>query len=522
MFSRSLPKTYLLMPLLLAMITGGCATREFVQTEVNQIGKRIEGLEGLLALATQRLDTHSSQLGTSENRLTQAEQNAAALAKRNDETQSGLADANQRMNGIAADVLSTRTQIESSSAEIARSHQRLDQVDARIDQTNRRLQGTVAAMAMADGRIVALETQPRAASMPVYVTTLATPPMAMQAVAEANLTASAVAMPAVTTDTSVTAIAPVEAVAASHPAAMVATDSAAAPVAPPALAVSPMESANSRLDQIAALLAAADQKIAANAGALDAAVARVLGLEQGLATTDQRTRGSEDELKQAQQKLSQVATQLGDAQTLIQNNSDALAQAGKRIDQTETGLTKVVAQLESGEKNLAESNQRIALAEDGLKQQNDRLSKNEADDTRVSTLAQEALDRAQAAHKLAEGKLVFEAELAGDIATFGFEKTRLSEESKQKLTEFANRLKAENRNVYIEIQGHTDSSGPKMTNLMLSRQRAEQVRDYLHQEAGIPLHRLAAVAYGETRPVADNKTKAGRIQNRRVVLVVLK
>jgi len=52
------------MPLLLTMMASGCATREFVQAEVIQVGKRIEGLEGLVALATQRLDIHSSRLGT--------------------------------------------------------------------------------------------------------------------------------------------------------------------------------------------------------------------------------------------------------------------------------------------------------------------------------------------------------------------------------------------------------------------------------------------------------------------------
>lgn len=547
MYAPSLPKSFLLLPLLLAMLASGCATREFVQTEVNQVGKRIEGLEGLVALATQRLDIHSSRLGTSENRLTQAEQNAAALAKRNDETRSGLDDANQRINGIAADVVSTRGQIESSSLEIARSHQRLDQVDARIDQTNRKLQGTVATIAMAESRITALETQQRAAAA---ASAEATPSSKPAATAPSHA-APVLAMPAAAVEPSVTVAAapPVAAVepavapahvpaqtpvqtptepAVANPAvanpvvAMVAADAATAPVAQTPVADSPMESTNSRLDQIAALLAAADQKIAANTGALDAAVARVSGLEQGLAITDQRTRGSEDELKQAQQKLGEVASQLGDARSRIENNSNALAAAGKRIDQSENGLARVVAQLETGEKNLAESNQRIALAEDSLKQQDARLSKNEADDSRISALAQEALDRAQAAHKLAEGKLVFESVLTGEVTNFGFEKARLSDEAKQKLAEFAERLKTENQNIYIEIQGHTDSSGPEFTNMMLSRQRAEQVRDYLHQEAGIPLHRLAVAAYGETRPVADNKTKAGRMQNRRVVMVVLK
>lgn len=488
MFSRSLPKTYLLMPVLLAMITGGCATREFVQAEVGQVGKRIEGLEGMLVIATQRLDIHSSRLGNSENRLTQAEQNAAALAKRNDETQAGLAGANQRMDAIAGDLSTAQKQIEAGSVEIARAHQRLDQVDARVDQTSQRLQGTVAGLALAEGRIVALETSKRTAGA-------ASVSAAPQAAPEpAPMPVAAAAKPVVA-----------EAAAISAP-------STGAPIT----------DANSRLDRIAALLAATDQKIEANAGALANASARVSGLEKGLEITDKRTRDSEDGLKLTQQKLTEVEGQLGSAKALIQDNSASLAQAGKRIDGLETNLINAGNRLDSGEKGLAESNQRIAQAEGNLKQQSERLTQNETSDGKISALAQEALERAQSAHKLAEGKLVFETALTEDVGTFGFEKAKLSDTAKQALADFANRLKAENKNVYIEIQGHTDSSGPEAANMILSRQRAEQVRDYLYQEAGIPLHRLAVVAYGETRPIADNKTKAGRIQNRRVVLVVLK
>lgn len=488
MSSRSLPNTYLLTPVLVAMLLGGCATREFVQQEVSLVGKRIDGLEGMLATARQYIDGNSLRIRDSENRIIQAEQNAIVLAKRNDGTQAGLESANQRMNSLAGELTTAQKQIETTSGEIARAHQRLDQVDERLDQTSRRLQGTVAGLAQTEGRIVALETQQRSTGAATHV-------------AEAVVTPPPAPMPVA-----------IEAKPVAAEAAAVSAPSAAAPIM----------DANSRLDRIAALLAAADQKIEANTGALAKTSARVSGLEQGLAVTEKRTRDSEDGLKLTQQKLTEVEGQLGSAKTLIQGNNESLAQAGKRLDGLETGLANAGSRLDSSEKGLAESNQRIALAEVSLKQQGDRLTQNEVADGKVSALAQEALGRAQAAHKLAEGKLVFETALTEDVTSFGFEKAQLSDAAKQSLADFANRLKSENKNVYIEIQGHTDNSGPEAANMILSRQRAEQVRDYLHQEAGIPLHRLAVFAYGETRPVADNKTKAGRIKNRRVVLVVLK
>lgn len=139
----------------------------------------------------------------------------------------------------------------------------------------------------------------------------------------------------------------------------------------------------------------------------------------------------------------------------------------------------------------------------------------------ASRTAQEALNRAMVAGKLAEGKLMYEVVMSDDTLRFSLEKADLSDAAKQELTAFSDKLKADNRNVYVEIQGHTDTTGSEAYNLKLGEQRAEMVKRYLNMKCGIPLHRMATISYGESAPVADNKTRAGRIQNRRVVLVVL-
>ncbi len=141
----------------------------------------------------------------------------------------------------------------------------------------------------------------------------------------------------------------------------------------------------------------------------------------------------------------------------------------------------------------------------------------------ASKTAQEALDRAIASGRLAEGKFVYEATLS-DATTIGFslENNDLSKETMAALDAFASKLKEENKNVYIEIQGHTDTTGRTAYNLKLGEERAEAVRRYLNMKGGIALHRMSTISYGETVPVASNKTREGREQNRRVVLVVLK
>lgn len=139
----------------------------------------------------------------------------------------------------------------------------------------------------------------------------------------------------------------------------------------------------------------------------------------------------------------------------------------------------------------------------------------------LSDTAKEALARAEEAGKLAQGKFLFEVTLSDDAVRFGFDKSDLSAEAKAALDAFAQKVKAENKNVFIEVQGHTDSIGSEKYNLELGQARADAVVRYLNMQHGLPLHRMSAISYGEYKPVADNKTADGRAKNRRVTLVVL-
>lgn len=140
--------------------------------------------------------------------------------------------------------------------------------------------------------------------------------------------------------------------------------------------------------------------------------------------------------------------------------------------------------------------------------------------TEVDGTAKQALDRANSAHKLAEGKFLFEMVLSDDSVKFPVNRDALSPEAEARLAELVTRLKAENRNVYLEIQGHTDASGDPKYNEDLGEARAEAVRRYLSKE-GVALNRMATISYGEAAPVADNTSREGRAQNRRVAIVVL-
>jgi outer membrane protein OmpA-like peptidoglycan-associated protein len=108
------------------------------------------------------------------------------------------------------------------------------------------------------------------------------------------------------------------------------------------------------------------------------------------------------------------------------------------------------------------------------------------------------------------------AEIPGP--NFDFNKSNLTPAGKEKVADAAKIMK-DNPSIHVEVGGHTDSIGSDAYNQKLSERRARTVADEL-QHDGISASRLTVRGYGERKPIADNKTEAGRARNRRVELVV--
>jgi peptidoglycan-associated lipoprotein len=154
----------------------------------------------------------------------------------------------------------------------------------------------------------------------------------------------------------------------------------------------------------------------------------------------------------------------------------------------------------------------------------DLQQKQKQTDVRLDQLSQEAQDalkRATDAGVLAKGKVVFQQSFAEDRVRFGLDRSDLSKDSQAALDDFAGKVKGINDQFFIEIQGHTDDTGGARYNDELGQRRADAVRRYLSRQHQLPLNRMSTISYGDTLPVTSNKTKDGRAQNRRVVLVVL-
>jgi OmpA-OmpF porin, OOP family len=104
---------------------------------------------------------------------------------------------------------------------------------------------------------------------------------------------------------------------------------------------------------------------------------------------------------------------------------------------------------------------------------------------------------------------------------FALNSAVLSEQAKNTLDRIASDVGGQRFGYMIEVQGYTDNTGDEQYNIGLSQRRAEAVERYLVSK-NIPLFRVSIVGLGKDSPIADNKTRDGRAQNRRVEVRVLK
>lgn len=168
-----------------------------------------------------------------------------------------------------------------------------------------------------------------------------------------------------------------------------------------------------------------------------------------------------------------------------------------RLNATSQELVQAKNQLQQQEQQLADERARRAEAEKRAADAAAMLAK-------FATVKQES-----------RGMVIT---LSGNVL-FETNKSKLFPNAEVKLNDVATALTQQDPDSQIVVEGHADSQGDDQHNLELSQARAEAVREYLVSR-GIAADRIVAKGYGETRPVADNKSPEGRANNRRVEIVV--
>ena len=209
--------------------------------------------------------------------------------------------------------------------------------------------------------------------------------------------------------------------------------------------------------------------------------------------------------------------------------SVAPACATKKFVRTSVG--EVNDKVTSQGKTLEETQERVRQAEGRITETDAKATAAGDSANKANAAAAEAANRAVEVGRTAEAratsiegemrKLIFETVLSEDRGQFKLGRATLPEDAAGALDNMVNQLKADKKNVWVEIEGHTDSTGDKKMNEMLGLQRAEAVKRYLYETHQIPLHKINVISYGEEKPVAPNNTRDGRAQNRRVVIKVL-
>ena len=202
-----------------------------------------------------------------------------------------------------------------------------------------------------------------------------------------------------------------------------------------------------------------------------------------------------------------VKTEVGNVNSKVDTLSGTVEQTQGRIQQDEGKIGEVDKKAEAAGQS-ATAAQNAANAANAAARQ----ASTHADDLNSKLTADVQAGR----------KLMYEVTQNDAEGNFKFGKKDLPDDAKAKIDQLVGQLKTQQgKDLYIEVEGHTDYVGSKEVNYQLGMERANAVRDYLYSQHQIPLHKINVFSYGEDKPVAPNNTKDGRAQNRRVVIRVL-
>jgi len=194
-----------------------------------------------------------------------------------------------------------------------------------------------------------------------------------------------------------------------------------------------------------------------------------------------------------------------------------VGEVNDKVESVSKSLEETQERTKANEAKITEVDQRAQAAAQAADSK--AVTAGQRADT-AKTTADAASTKAEAVEK-ASKRLVYEVILSEDKGNFKFGKAAVPESATAEIDQLVEKLKAEPNGAFIEIEGHTDNAGPKDVNYKLGLERAENVKRYLYEHHQVPLHKINVISYGEDKPVAPNKTRDGRAQNRRVVIKVL-
>ncbi len=197
-----------------------------------------------------------------------------------------------------------------------------------------------------------------------------------------------------------------------------------------------------------------------------------------------------------------------------------VGQVSSKVDTLSQALEQTQERTRQNEARIGEVDTKAGAAQSAADQAGTAAGAADTKAIAATDAARTAMTKAEEVDKAAK-RIIFEVVLSEDQGNFKFAAADLPDTSKTRIDEVVTQLKADPKGAYFEIEGHTDNVGGAEYNERLGMERAEAVKRYLYEQHQIPLHRMNVISYGESKPAADNKTRDGRAQNRRVVIRIL-
>lgn len=206
-----------------------------------------------------------------------------------------------------------------------------------------------------------------------------------------------------------------------------------------------------------------------------------------------------------------IQTQVNAADAKNAEQDKQIAAQGNELQETDRDLSKT-KELLADTTNTANQASQAAKAADqkatGAQQSADSAQQ-AANNTKM--FAEQGLDRLG---RTVDGMNKYQMAKSATVL-FGVDQSTLTADAKQQLDDLAKQAATIDRFV-IEIQGFTDKTGPASYNDILSQRRAEAVARYLAVQYKIPVRSITMLGEGYAEPVANDRTREGRKQNRRV------
>ncbi len=191
-----------------------------------------------------------------------------------------------------------------------------------------------------------------------------------------------------------------------------------------------------------------------------------------------------------------------------------------RVGEVDEKVATVSGELEKNQQRINEVDQKAGAAGDAARAADARAAKAGEVAGEARAAVGEVGSKVEALDKSGR-RLVYEVVLSEAKGGFKFGTAELPDDAKAAIDKVITDLQADPKAVYFEIEGHTDSVGNTRFNEQLGMKRAEAVKRYLYETHQVPLHKINVISYGEEKPVADNKTRTGRAENRRIVVRML-